>query len=73
MDDARINMDRSKNGERAEPPLQNIPIRTELGAQLRAAFFARRPIPRILYSSSFSDLEARIFELYCQKSTRRSS
>jgi len=72
MDANRISMNRNKNEKRADPPLQDIPIHTELGAQLRKAFFARRPIPRVLYSSNFSNLEARIVELYCQKSTRRS-
>uniref|UniRef100_A0AB74UH15 DNA-directed DNA polymerase family A palm domain-containing protein n=1 Tax=Caulobacter phage BL57 TaxID=3348355 RepID=A0AB74UH15_9VIRU len=46
-------------GERltkSEPPLQNIPIRTEAGARIRQAFAAEQAMANI----DFAEIEARV-------------
>jgi len=40
-----------------ETPLQNIPIRTETGKQIRAAF--RRTIPQALLDADYASLESK--------------
>jgi DNA polymerase-1 len=50
-----------------EPNLQNIPVRTELGGEVRSAFVARDfgPDPRLL-AADYSQVELRILAHLCQ-------
>jgi DNA polymerase I-like protein with 3'-5' exonuclease and polymerase domains len=43
-------------------PLQNIPIRTDLGAKLRKLIRDQRPMPRSVAAFDFGSLEAAIAE-----------
>ena len=44
----------------SDPNLQNIPIRTELGRQVRKAFVAENPPDWILLSADYSQIELRV-------------
>jgi DNA polymerase-1 len=51
----------------SEPNLQNVPVRTERGAQLRKAFVARPPDARgewVLLSADYSQVELRVLAHY---------
>ena len=42
-----------------DPNLQNIPIRTEVGRRIRAAFVAPQGAPRIVSTPDYSQIELR--------------
>ncbi len=44
----------------SDPNLQNIPIRTELGRQVRRAFVAEGAPDRLLFSADYSQIELRV-------------
>jgi DNA polymerase I len=48
-----------------DPNLQNIPIRTDLGKEIRRAFVPQKPNEYIL-SADYSQIELRIMAFYCQ-------
>jgi len=48
-----------------DPNLQNIPIRTALGRQIRKAFVAGRP-DHVLLTADYSQVELRLLAHYCQ-------
>lgn len=54
-----------------EPNLQNIPIRTELGREIRKAFVADRRLhpETLLLSADYSQIELRIMAAICQDET----
>ncbi len=47
--------------KKREIPIQNIPIRTEAGRQIRDAF--RTPIPDVILETDYAGLERRTAEL----------
>jgi DNA polymerase-1 len=49
----------------SEPNLQNIPIRTELGRQIRRAFVPRSP-DEVLICADYSQVELRVLAHYCE-------
>jgi DNA polymerase-1 len=49
----------------SEPNLQNIPIRTELGRQIRRAFVPRGP-EELLLVADYSQIELRVLAHFCQ-------
>jgi len=49
----------------SEPNLQNIPIRTELGRQIRRAFVPRSP-DELLICADYSQVELRVLAHYCE-------
>ncbi len=49
----------------SDPNLQNIPIRTETGRQIRSAFVAGRP-ENVLLVADYSQVELRILAHFCQ-------
>jgi DNA polymerase-1 len=55
-----------------EPNLQNIPIRTELGMEIRKAFIASRP-DTVLLSADYSQIELRIMAHICGDETLTSA
>ena len=44
----------------SDPNLQNIPVRTELGRQVRRAFIAEDAPQRLLFSADYSQIELRV-------------
>ena len=44
----------------SDPNLQNIPVRTELGRQVRRAFIAEDAPERLLFSADYSQIELRV-------------
>lgn len=48
-------------------PLQNIPIRSDLGAQIRKALRDQRPMPRALARLDFASIEASIMNRMVKK------
>ena len=44
----------------SDPNLQNIPVRTELGRQVRRAFIAKDAPERLLFSADYSQIELRV-------------
>lgn len=53
---------KSPSGRPPEPALQNIPVRTELGAEIRQAFFAEPD--RQLVHADYSEIERRLLAHY---------
>jgi DNA polymerase-1 len=51
----------------SEPNLQNIPVRTELGRQIRRAFVPRSP-DELLIVADYSQIELRVLAHFCQDS-----
>jgi len=49
----------------SDPNLQNIPVRTELGRQIRAAFVAGQP-DHVLLSADYSQIELRVLAHFCK-------
>lgn len=49
----------------SEPNLQNIPVRTELGRQIRRAFVPRSP-KELLVVADYSQIELRVLAHFCQ-------
>lgn len=47
-----------------EPPLQNIPVRSDLGKEIRRAF---RVLPAALMSCDYSALEIKLAAIYADK------
>jgi DNA polymerase-1 len=54
----------------SDPNLQNIPIRTELGRQIRRAFIAR-DADHVLLTADYSQIELRVLAHYCGDATLR--
>ena len=44
----------------SDPNLQNIPIRTEMGRQVRRAFVAQDSPKSVLFSADYSQIELRV-------------
>lgn len=54
----------------SDPNLQNIPIRTELGRQIRRAFVARNA-EHVLVTADYSQIELRVLAHYCRDDALR--
>ncbi len=54
----------------SEPNLQNIPIRSELGREIRRAFIPRSPIERLIVAD-YSQVELRVLAHFCQDEALR--
>ena len=52
----------------SDPNLQNIPIRTELGRQIRRAFVPRDP-DHVLLTADYSQIELRVLAHFCRDAT----
>ncbi len=54
----------------SEPNLQNIPIRTELGREIRRAFIPRSPAERLIVAD-YSQVELRVLAHFCEDEALR--
>ncbi len=67
---ARFNMISTVTGRLSsnDPNLQNIPIRTEIGRQIRRAFIPGDP-DHVLLTADYSQIELRVLAHFCQDET----
>jgi DNA polymerase-1 len=56
----------------SEPNLQNIPVRTELGRQIRRAFVPRSPEERLIVAD-YSQVELRVLAHFCEDEALRAA